>query len=220
LWGVHALRYVRRLDEEDSWAPLRRDKAGLDKGGSKEARARFLAQAGHITGLEDISTERTLEIIPVLTVAETGRRARPLPRGAPLPDPRRFVNQPINADAGLTGKVPLTPSVTFDFSLNPDFAEVEADQPQVTANQRFPLFFEERRPFFLEGADIFRTPIRTFHSRTIIDPDVALKLSGKRGRTTFGALLASDNAPGNFSQDEKTDPLTGALRPEIVRFID
>ncbi|MGH9936680.1 MAG: DUF5916 domain-containing protein [Blastocatellia bacterium] len=217
LWGVHALRYIRHRDEEDSWAPLRRDKAGLDKVGVKETRARFLAQAGHITGLEEIATERTLEIIPVLTIAETGRRARALPRGASLPDPGRFVNQPVNADAGLTGKVTLTPGVTFDFALNPDFAEVEADQPQVTANQRFPLFFEERRPFFLEGADIFRTPIRTFHSRTIIDPDVALKLSGKRGRTNFGALLASDNAPGNFSEDERDDP---ALRPSIARFID
>ncbi len=217
LWGVHALRYIRHLDEEDSWAPLRRDKAGLDKAGSKETRARFLAQAGHITGLEEIATQRALEIIPVLTVAETGRRVRALPRGASLPDPGRFVNQPVNADAGLTGKVTLTAGGAFDFALNPDFAEVEADQPQITANQRFPLFFEERRPFFLEGADIFRTPIRTFHSRTIIDPDVALKLSGKRGRTNFGALLASDNAPGNFSEDERTDP---AQFPAIARFID
>src|SRR5262245_53407564 len=222
LWGVHALRYIRRLDEEDSWVPLRRDKAGLDKAGAKETRARFLAQAGHITGLEEIATRRALEIIPVLTIAETGRRVRALPPvAAPpvaaTPDPGRFVNQPINADAGLTGKVTLTPAVTFDFALNPDFAEVEADQPQVTANQRFPLFFEERRPFFLEGADLFRTPIRTFHSRTIIDPDVALKLSGKRGRVNFGALLASDNAPGNFSEDERNDPAQG---PAIARFID
>ncbi|HEY7181903.1 MAG TPA: carbohydrate binding family 9 domain-containing protein [Blastocatellia bacterium] len=222
LWGVHALRYIRHLDEEDSWAPLRRDKTGLNIGASTEARARFLAQAGHITGLEEVATERVMEIIPALTAAETGRRARPSPPGASLPDPSlpdkgRFINQPVSADAGLTGKVRLTPGVTFDFALNPDFAEVEADRPQITANQRFPLFFEERRPFFLEGADIFRTPIQAFHSRTIIDPDVALKLSGKRGRTNFGALLASDNAPGNFSEDERNDP---AQLPAIARFID
>ncbi len=222
IWGVHALRYIRRLDEEDSWAPLKRDKSGLDAGSVKEARARFLAQAGHVTGLEDVSAERAIDIIPVLTVAETGRRARALPFGPSLPDPSqpdrgRFVNQPINADAGLTGKVTLTSGVAFDFALNPDFAEVEADQPQITANQRFPLFFEERRPFFLEGADIFRTPIQAFHSRTIIDPDVALKMSGKRGRTSFGALLASDNAPGSFSEDERNDPATF---PTIARFID
>jgi hypothetical protein len=206
LWGVHALRYIRHLDEEDSWMPLKRDKAGLDKTSAKETRARFLAQAGRITGLEEIATERTFEIIPVLTIAETGRRVRTLPHASAALDPGRFVNQPVNADAGVTGRVMLTPGITFDFAFNPDFAEVEADQPQVTANQRFPLFFEERRPFFLEGADIFRTPIQAFYSRTIIDPDVALKLSGKRGRTNFGALLASDKAPGNFSADERADP--------------
>src|SRR5262249_39046899 len=103
LWGVHALRYIRHLDEEDSWAPLRRDKSGLDAGNAKEARARFLSQAGHITGLEEISTERTLELIPVLTVSETGRRARALPPEtgpsgltglADSTNGGRFVNQP------------------------------------------------------------------------------------------------------------------------------
>jgi hypothetical protein len=221
LWGVHALRYIRRLDEEDSWAPLRRDKAGLDAGSAKEARARFLSQAGHITGLEEISRERVIELIPVLTVSETGRRARSLPGtdppGTDLVNPGRFVNQPVHTDAGVTGKITLTPGIAFDFAINPDFAEVEADQLQVTANQRFPLFYEERRPFFLEGADIFRTPIRAFNSRAIIDPDVALKVSGKRGRTTFGALLASDNAPGNFSEDERNDPI---LSPTIAKFLD
>src|SRR5262249_15683965 len=115
LWGVHALRYIRRLHEEDSWAPLRRGKAGVAKASSKETRARFVAQAGHISGLEGIATERALEIIPVLTSAETGRRERASPRGGGIPDPGRFVNQPINADGGLTGKVTLTPGVTFDF---------------------------------------------------------------------------------------------------------
>jgi hypothetical protein len=223
LWGVHALRYIRHLDEEDSWAPLKRDKTGLNAGTAEEARARFLAQAGHVTGLEEISSGRAIELIPVLTVSETGRRARALPpeAGQPAPAgsarPDRFVNQPAHADPGLTGRIILAPSVAFDFAINPDFAEVEADQPQVTANQRFPLYFEERRPFFLEGADIFRTPIQAFYSRAIIDPDVAMKLSGKHGRTTFGALLASDNAPGNFSEDERNDP---ALRPTVARLLD
>jgi hypothetical protein len=211
-WGLHVLRYLRHLDEEDSWRPLRLDRDALDKTSGKETRARFLAQAGQFTGLEAIATERMLEIIPVLTLAETGRRVKTLPPAA-----SRLLNQPVNVDAGVTGKVTLTPGVTFDFALNPDFAEVEADQPQITANQRFPLFFEERRPFFLEGADIFRTPIQAWYSRTIIDPDVALKLSGKRGRTNFGALLASDNAPGNFSADERADP---ALRPTITKLLD
>ncbi len=222
LWGVHVLRQIKHLDEENSWMPLRRDKARMGKVSGREVRARFLAQAGQITGLENIATERTLEIIPVLTISETGRRVSTLPHSVmatgPAPDdPGRLVNQPVAADLGVTAKLTLTPSVALDLAVNPDFAEVEADQPQITANQRFPLFFEEKRPFFLEGIDIFRTPLQAVHTRTIIDPDVAMKLSGKRGRTSFGLMLASDRAPGNFSEEERADP---QQRPEIERLID
>jgi hypothetical protein len=93
--------------------------------------------------------------------------------------------------------------VTLDFALNPDFAQVESDQLVVTANQRFPIFFPEKRPFFLEGIDIFNTQIAAVHTRTIIDPDVAVKLTGKVDRNTFGLLVASDNGPGNFSPEDR-----------------
>jgi hypothetical protein len=120
-------------------------------------------------------------------------------------DPGRIVNEPFKFDPGLTLKYGITPTVTLDLALNPDFAQVEADQTVVTANQRFPIFFEEKRPFFLEGIDIFRTPITAVHTRAIVDPDVAIKLTGKRGRNTFGLLLASDNAPGNLSLDDRAE---------------
>ena len=87
--------------------------------------------------------------------------------------------------------------------MNPDFAQVEADQLVVTTNQRFPIFFPEKRPFFLEGIDIFRTPILAVHTRAIVDPDIAIKLSGKQGRNTFGLMVASDNGPGNLSADDR-----------------
>ena len=83
---------------------------------------------------------------------------------------------------------------------------MEADQTVVTANQRFPIFFEEKRPFFLEGIDIFQTPLTVVHTRAIIDPDIAIKLSGKRGRNTFGIMAASDNGPGNFTGTDLLDP--------------
>jgi hypothetical protein len=114
-------------------------------------------------------------------------------------DPGRMVNEPIKFDPGLTGKYTITPNITLDFAINPDFAQVEADQLVVTANQRFPIFFSEKRPFFLEGIDIFNTAIAAVHTRTIVDPDYAVKLTGKVGRNTFGLLAASDNAPGNFT---------------------
>ncbi len=191
LWGVHFYRRIKRFNNElDMWMPINRDQSS------------WLSQAGHFAGFEGISTERTLELIPSLTLSETGRRKAPV-TAAQIAAGGRFVNEPIKFDPGLTGKYSLTPTVTLDFAINPDFAQVESDQLVVTANQRFPIFFEEKRPFFLEGIDIFRTQIAAVHTRAIIDPDYAVKLTGKVDRNTFGLLLASDNGPGNFNEDER-----------------
>ena len=208
LWGFHLWRNIdRNNDEIDSWVPLSRDISGT------------LTQEAHLTGLEGISAERTLEIIPSITFSETGKRVSALAAGAGSAalDPGRMLNEPIKTDAGVSIKYGLTPTITVDMAINPDFAQVEADQTVVTANQRFPIFFEEKRPFFLEGIDIFQTPSQAVHTRAIVDPDVAVKLTGKSGRNTFGVLLASDNAPGNFTNDERNDPLTFPL---IQRFVD
>jgi hypothetical protein len=211
LWGFHVWRNIDRFnDEVDSWMPNSRDNSS------------FLNQAGHLTGIENISTERQLEVIPSLTVSETARRVRTIPKpelaaNAALYDPGRMLNEPVKLDPGVTAKFGITPTVTLDMAINPDFAQVEADQTVVTANQRFPIFFPEKRPFFLEGIDIFQTYISAVNTRTIVDPDVAVKLTGKRGRNTFGFMLASDNAPGNFSEDERRDP---EILPDIERFID
>jgi len=191
LWGAHFWRRIKRLNNElDMWMPISRDNSS------------WLTQAGHLTGFEGISTERTLELIPSLTISETGKRKAPV-TVAQIADGGRFVNEPIKFDPGLTGKYSITSKVTLDFAINPDFAQVESDQLVVTANQRFPIFFAEKRPFFLEGIDIFQTQIFAVHTRSIIDPDFAVKLTGKVNRNTFGLLLASDNGPGNFSEEER-----------------
>src|SRR6266480_4666250 len=195
LWGAHFWRRIKRFNNElDMWMPLNRDISS------------WLGQEGHLAGLEGISTERTLELIPSLTLSETGKRKAtlsPAQLAAGMLDPGRMVNEPIKFDPGLTGKYSITPNVTLDFAINPDFAQVESDQLVVQANQRFPIFFPEKRPFFLEGVDIFNTQIAAVHTRTIIDPDFAVKLTGKIDRNTFGLLLASDNGPGNFSPEEQ-----------------
>ena len=211
LCGVHVFRSIKRFDDErDSWMPISRDKSGT------------LSQAGRLTGFENLWGGPTLEVIPTVTLSQTGRRVRALTPAAvaadpTLRDPGRFVNPAAEVDPGLTARLHVTPTVVLDLAVNPDFAQVEADELVVTANQRFPIFFQERRPFFVEGIDIFRTPLRPLHTRAIVDPDFAVKLTGKRGRNTFGLLAASDNAPGNFSEEERTDP---AIRPSIERFLD
>ena len=193
LWGAHFFRRIKRNNNElDSWMPISRSVASN------------LSQVGHLTGLEGVLAERTLELIPSLTISETGRHVGsfpPLQSG--VVDPGRIVNEPLKFDPGLTAKLGITPTVTLDLALNPDFAQVEADQLVVTANQRFPIFFSEKRPFFLEGIDIFRTPILAVHTRAIVDPDIAVKLSGKQGKNTFGLMVASDNGPGNLSADDR-----------------
>ncbi|MDT7605448.1 MAG: hypothetical protein QOF61_3445, partial [Acidobacteriota bacterium] len=214
LWGLQVFRQILRLNtEQDSWMPISRSDSSV------------LGQAGHITGLEGISTERTIELIPSLTVSETGRRVRTLPP-VPSPDFGRIVNEPVKLEPGLTAKFGISPTMTLDLALNPDFAQVEADQLVVTTNQRFPIFFPERRPFFLEGIEIFQTPLTAVHTRAIVDPDVAVKLTGKRGKDTYGLMFATDNGPGNFSEDERTRALQQEARrlpgaPQgSIRFLD
>ena len=203
LWGAHFFRRIQRFNRElSSWMPFSRS---IDSN---------LSQAGHLGGLEGLSQERTLELIPSLTLSESGKFVRsfgPQPLGTI--DQGRMVNEPIKLEPGLTAKFSPSSALTLDLAINPDFAQVEADQLVVTANQRFPIFFPEKRPFFLEGIDIFQTPITAVHTRAIVDPDIAVKLSGKKGRNTFGLMVASDAGPGTFVGDER-------LNPNNFRFLD
>ena len=221
LWGAHFFRRIQRFNRElDSWMPFSRSIDGN------------MNQAGHLGGLEGISVERTIELIPSLTLSQDGRFVRTYGvfPGTPaaLTDPGRIVNQPLGFDPGLTAKFIPSPAMTIDLAINPDFAQVEADQLVVTANQRFPIFFPEKRPFFLEGIDIFSTPITAVHTRSIVDPDVAVKTTGKLGRTSFGIIAASDNGPGNLSLDDRGNLSSclerRALDPRVVcnneRFVD
>ncbi|MEQ1764160.1 MAG: DUF5916 domain-containing protein [Pyrinomonadaceae bacterium] len=213
LWGFNLARNIDRFNDEfDAWLPDDRNVSG------------FLNKHGKITGLDGIKYERTLEVTPSVTVSETGKRVRTLDRfflgqdeNRHILDPGRWINQPVKADLGVTLKYSLSPNVTLDAAINPDFAEIEADAPVVTANQRFPIFFEEKRPFFLEGKDTFNSPLRIFDSRSIVDPDFAAKITGKTGKNTFGLLVASDNAPGNYDEDDRNDL---GVRPRVDEFLD
>ena len=107
-------------------------------------------------------------------------------------------------DAGFSAKLGLAPAVTLDVTVNPDFSQIESDAFQVEVNQRFPVFYSEKRPFFMEGAGIFNiagaggdNSLRAaVHTRRIVDPVAGAKLTGSVGRVTFGTLTALDQAPG------------------------
>ncbi|MBC7795498.1 MAG: hypothetical protein H7Z37_01335, partial [Pyrinomonadaceae bacterium] len=181
-WGVQVQRNIDRFgDELDSWKPIDRNNPSL------------LIQAGKLGGLDNIKFEKTLELVPSTTLSQTGERIQ----DNSFISNQRFLQRGLKPDIGLTVKYTITPNITLDAAINPDFAEVEADAPIVSANQRFPTFFPEKRPFFLEGVDIFLTPIPIVYTRTIQNPDIAAKLTGKIGKTSFGFLAADDNIIGS-----------------------
>ncbi len=134
-----------------------------------------------------------LEVIPSATVS--GSQARP--RGA------GWTRTRSQADLGASVKYGVSSTVTLDATINPDFSQVESDAFQVEVNERFPIFFSEKRPFFMEGLGIFNiagtggdSTMRTaVHTRKIVDPSAGGKLTGTSGRQTYGTLIAADESP-------------------------
>ncbi len=197
-WTVQVQRRIKRLDDEQSsWQPLLRGATG------------FLTQAGLVGGFDGLPVRRAVEVIPSLIASSQGTRVP----GA-LPGSEDFRTGAADADVGVSAKLGLAADVTAEVALNPDFAQVEADAPVVTLNQRFPILYEEKRPFCLEGIGLFRLPLLVLHPRTIVDPIAAAKLTGKRGATEFGVLASSDEAPGRFTDAERRDTL---LRSRVAR---
>jgi hypothetical protein len=148
-------------------------------------------------GLRDISPGRNLQFIPYATLA----RARYLDQPRPA-----FVTE-SDGRAGIDGKVVLKDAFTLDLTFNPDFSQVESDEPQVTINQRFEVFFPEKRPFFIENASYFQTPINLFFSRRIADPQAGVRLTGKKSGWAVAGLAIDDRAPGR--QLDPLDPAHG-----------
>ncbi len=172
--GLGLFRVIGRRKEWAFWPPRSRNKnTWLD----------IFAQ---VTGIEGIEYSRNIEILPSFTALQTGS----------LSNEGVFENESPDSDFGVSLKYGITPNITVDFAYNPDFSQVEADVSQVDINQRYELYYEEKRPFFLEGADIFRTDIEAFYSRRIIDPLLGAKITGKVGKATFGFLSALDEGPG------------------------
>jgi TolB-like protein len=186
-WGFQIARQIRGKNETVVWAPISRDVSG------------FLRQMGLLDGMSGLSTSRNLEILPTVTAVQVG--SLDTTTGA-FPGE----SQP---EGGLNLKYGITSNLTLDATFNPDFSQIESDRPQIAVNQRFPLFFPELRPFFLEGQEIFNLPgpVNFVHTRTIVDPRYGGKVTGKVGKTTVGMLIANDEAPGKL--DDISDPNFG-----------
>jgi hypothetical protein len=188
-WGLVFNRDIPRNNEEIYWPGVTRRISGR------------LNQAGVLRGLEEISPGRNLQFIPYAT----GRRFRLVDRGAE--GGPAWVRDGLDPDLGIDVKTIVRDSFVVDLTVNPDFSQVESDDPQVTTNERFEVFFPEKRPFFLENSDYFQTPITLLFTRRIADPRLGARVTGKGGPWAVGALLIDDEAPGRIGPPG--DPLDG-----------
>jgi hypothetical protein len=148
----------------------------------------YLCQALKISGFAGADPGRNLELDPTLaaTYAE-GRSGVP---GDSLGG--AFEKRSSDLDPGLTARWSVTPNFTLGGTINPDFSQVEADAAELDINTQFALFYPEKRPFFLEGADFFQLPIDVVYTRTMADPEWGLKLSGKVGKGAIGFFSVED----------------------------
>jgi len=168
-WGFNATRVVQRTGYTDTWTDVHK------------ANASFLTQEGAIGGLHDLSGGVTVEAQPFVTAVAAGSRGT---NG-------EFTRESVNPDAGLNFRLGFT-SYALDATINPDFSQVESDEGQVTVNERFALFFPEKRPFFLEGIELFGTPQTLVYTRRIVNPKLGVKFTGKLGQLGVAHLTAVD----------------------------
>jgi len=178
----------------------------------------FICRSNPLTGLERLPGGGHLIAAPYISASEIAR-----PRGEPGTP---LVAGPVKPHAGLDVKYSPSADTVLDFTLNPDFSQIESDTAQITANERFALFVPEKRPFFLEGVDLLQTPIQAVYTRTILSPGWGGRISGKQAGTRYTLLVASDKGGGSVilpgpngsdlaTQDFKTTDVVARVRRDI-----
>jgi hypothetical protein len=178
-WGVVFMRMLPRNSEQDYWPRVAANISGV------------LSQEGTLHGMEGLTESHNIQLNPY-AIAQNERTLNSLDPLNPY-----FSSRGLEGTAGGDGKIIFKDSIVLDGTINPDFSTVESDQPQFTVNQRYPVFFPELRPFFLENANYFSTPITTLlYTRNIVHPEYGLRLTGKTHGTNLGFLGIDDRNPG------------------------
>ena len=187
-WRVQFARNVYRLSEWSYWPRFTIDIEGR------------LNQTAMLNGIREVSPGNNYQIIPFLFA----REAEVLNRNTAVGPGFETTGE---QELGIDAKFVFNDSMALDVTLNPDFSQIESDEPQVTVNERFEVQFPERRPFFVENADFFATDSTLVFTRRIIDPEGGLRFTGRSGDYGFGGIVVNDIAPGQGRAD--TDPLAG-----------
>ncbi|HKF20604.1 MAG TPA: DUF5916 domain-containing protein [Candidatus Angelobacter sp.] len=182
-WGVTFMRSIPRADENDFFPRVSSKIQGQ------------LNQEATVTGLEGISPGRNMQFNPYVFARSFRSINQDVPTN-PVLDSKTF-----DGKGGLDAKFVFKDSLVLDATIEPDFSQVESDQPQNTVNQRFEVFFPEKRPFFLENSNFFENlqPFQNnslLFTRRIADPQFGTRLTGKEGPWTMGLLVADDRSAG------------------------
>lgn len=177
-WGVVLMRNLPRNSETDAWPAISANVSGT------------LSQEGTLLGIEGVTGSHNVQLIPY-GLLQREHDLNQLDAGNPY-----FSNRNLQGTVGGDAKAILHGTLVLDATVNPDFSQVESDQPQFTVNQRYPVYFPELRPFFLENATYFSTPIQLLYTRNIVHPELGARLTGKVGRTNVGLLAIDDREPG------------------------
>ncbi len=176
VWGLWIRRQIQKNDEVCSWPLYRMAEAGD-----------VMLQAADLTGLAGLKGSGLLDLQPYAASTWSSTRAFTSDGAAGAWDERRL------HDAGVDARVPLSSTLALNATLNPDFSQVEADALQIDVNQRYPLYYTEKRPFFLEGADIFKSQFDLIYTRRIADPAYGAKVAGTLGHVRLGGIVVRDD---------------------------
>lgn len=160
VWGISFGRTIQHLDQDNIWPAISRNSTT------------FVPQFGKLHGLKDISPGKNIEILPEFTASKFGEMDY---------ETGNLTEEPVDYQLGLNLKVGLLSHLTLDLAYNPDFSQVEANPDLIDVNRRFPLYFEEKRPFFLEGTTLFQTPLQAVYTRRLVNPLLAMKMTGNMG---------------------------------------
>ena len=186
-WVLNVTRQVQHSGHEDSWAPARR------------ASASFLGQGGHLVGLTDLHRGLVLDLNPSVTSRTTG-----------APSPTGWDYQGGSPEFGGTVRWGISNNLSLTGTANPDFSQVESDAGQLLFDPRDESFFQEKRPFFLDGIEQFTTPNNLIYTRRVVQPAAAAKLTGKYLSTDVAVLSAVDDQ--QVSADGQDHPFFNILR--------
>ena len=177
-WGVVFMHNFPRNSEQDFWPRVSTNITGI------------LSQEGTLQGISGVTGSHNAQINPYV-LAQNERELKTLDPLNPY-----FSSQHLEGTAGGEVKAILKDRIVFDATINPDFSTVESDQPQFTVDQRYPVYFPELRPFFLENANYFATPINLVYTRNIVHPEYGGRVTGKTGHTNLGLFVIDDREPG------------------------